>query len=172
MNCIRAFRLVGPRFRRRAAIAWIGLAAAGCSIVRREPDVASLVDGTHPITAYLIVRAADCDTHLATLHELEHEAWRERITIGGVIVSGPASDSVAVRRALESYDLPVPVVARGDPRYEAIRRLGARDHLAPIPSLLLLDSAGRLTLTRGSPATLPELFALRADIARLMTRFP
>jgi hypothetical protein len=153
----------GPRRRIGIAGACAICIAAACD--RADPRI--LADAGHPLTGYLVVRAADCDTHLATLAELQRPGLGGRIAAGGAVVVGPASDSAIVRRALASYDLDVPVLTVGAPRVVALARLDAETRLPPPPSLVVVDRAGRVVLARASPTTLDALRALRATLVRL-----
>jgi len=143
--------------------AWALACAAACG--RGDPRV--LADARRPLTGYLVVRAADCDTHLATLAELQRPALGDRIAAAAAVVVGPPSDSTIVRRALASYDLAVPVITASAPRYAALARLDGARGLPEPPSLVVVDRAGRAVLVRPSPTTMDALRALRAELARL-----
>ena len=139
-------------------------AAAGCTGAAGR----HLVDGRHALTAYLLLAVADCDSHLGTLGALQRAEWTSRLSLGGVILIGAPRDSATVRRALESYDLPLDVVTTADPRYAELRAAARARRFPPSPSLVVFDSGGRPVLARRAPSSPAAMESLHDEISRLL----
>lgn len=143
-----------------ASVTCVGVACA-------RDDRRALADARHPYTAYLAIRAADCDTHLQTLYALLVDSVHAHVGIGGVVVLGPPADTNVVRRALVSYDIDAPVVALDEPRGRALRRLARHFTLAPPPSVTIVARDGSLATSLPSPSTHEQSLTLARTLGRL-----
>lgn len=127
----------------------------------------SLAAPDRPYTAYLAIRAADCDTHLQTLYAVLRDDVRPTVALGGVVVVGPPADTAIVRRALASYDVDAPVLTMTAGAGRAFARLARGPDVDAPPSLTVLARDGRIAWTRPSPTTPDQARALRAALVQL-----
>lgn len=113
--------------------------------------------------AYLLVRPADCRSHMELLRLLERERIAPRLERGGILLLGSAAEAGPVT-AWAAHEFPA----------VAVRRLTMlqRHHLSAIgwdgrPALLVVGARGAPRLLLPVPMTIPQRIALGQGLEAL-----
>jgi hypothetical protein len=152
------------------ALAVVVVVACTMTILRqrtRDVPLSRLLNADNAVSsqwsAYVVFRAADCDSRLDFLALFDRAEIAARVTPRHLLLLGSATEHIQTIRQLGARAHGLPIDREGQRLRIALERLGANG----TPIVVLLDQAGAVRFLSPAPQTPPEYVALAHTLTAL-----